>query len=108
MFQIVIVVFLIGWRIEFRLGATLLGQQADVFINYPILRDKSFERHTYYQLPWFNESAIIDLNLAGSFHYYVTDWYVLYISYIFLLKCIARFLFFCNRIWFCFLGWKIG
>ncbi|XP_070513892.1 glycogen debranching enzyme isoform X3 [Cardiocondyla obscurior] len=62
-----------GWIVEFRLGASLLGKALDVFINHPLSNDKQFERHTYYQLQWVDESAIIHLTLPGSFHYYVTD-----------------------------------
>ncbi|XP_028049244.1 LOW QUALITY PROTEIN: glycogen debranching enzyme [Monomorium pharaonis] len=62
-----------GWIVEFRLGASLLGKTLDVFINHPLSTDKEFERHTYYQLQWIDESASIRLTLPGSFHYYVTD-----------------------------------
>ncbi|XP_025994344.2 glycogen debranching enzyme isoform X2 [Solenopsis invicta] len=62
-----------GWIVEFRLGASLLGKALDVFINHPLSADKEFERHTYYQLQWVDESASIHLTLPGSFHYYVTD-----------------------------------
>ncbi|XP_011865621.1 PREDICTED: glycogen debranching enzyme isoform X2 [Vollenhovia emeryi] len=62
-----------GWIVEFRLGASLLGKTLDVFINHPLSADKKFERHTYYQLQWVDESARIHLTLPGSFHYYVTD-----------------------------------
>ncbi|KMQ85599.1 glycogen debranching enzyme, partial [Lasius niger] len=62
-----------GWKVEFRLGASLLGKTLDVFINHPLSSDKKFERHTYYQLQWVDESASIHLILPGSFHYYVTD-----------------------------------
>ncbi|XP_014469825.1 PREDICTED: glycogen debranching enzyme isoform X4 [Dinoponera quadriceps] len=62
-----------GWKVEFRLGASLLGQTLDIFMNYPLLAEKKFERHTYYQLPWVDESATVHLTLPGSYHYYVTD-----------------------------------
>ncbi|XP_025075084.1 glycogen debranching enzyme isoform X3 [Pogonomyrmex barbatus] len=62
-----------GWTVEFRLGASLLGKTLDVFINHPLSADKKFERHSYYQLQWVDETASIHLTLAGSFHYYVTD-----------------------------------
>lgn len=62
-----------GWKVEFRLGASLLGKRLDVFINHPLSNDKKFERHTYYQLQWVDESANIHLTLSGSFHYYITD-----------------------------------
>ncbi|XP_019697923.1 glycogen debranching enzyme [Harpegnathos saltator] len=62
-----------GWKVEFRLGASLLGQTLNVFINYPLPAEKKFERHTYYQLPWVDESATVHLTLPGSYHYYVTD-----------------------------------
>ncbi|XP_078050064.1 glycogen debranching enzyme [Augochlora pura] len=62
-----------GWRVEFRLGASLLGKTLDLFINYPLSSTQSFERHTYYPLEWSNETASICLSLAGSFHYYLTD-----------------------------------
>ncbi|XP_020285124.1 glycogen debranching enzyme isoform X1 [Pseudomyrmex gracilis] len=62
-----------GWTVEFRLGASLLGRTLSVFINHPLTDDKQFDRHTYYQLQWIDESASIRLNLAGSFHYYVID-----------------------------------
>ncbi|EFN70541.1 Glycogen debranching enzyme [Camponotus floridanus] len=62
-----------GWKIEFRLGASLLGKKLDIFINHPLSSDKKFERHTYYQLQWVDESASIYLTLPGSFHYYVSD-----------------------------------
>ncbi|XP_011685016.1 PREDICTED: glycogen debranching enzyme isoform X2 [Wasmannia auropunctata] len=62
-----------GWTVEFRLGASLLGKALDVFVNHPLSPDKKFERHTYYQLQWVDESASIHLTLPGSFHYYVTD-----------------------------------
>lgn len=65
--------FFAGWIVEFRLGASLLGKTLDVFINHPLSIDEKFERHTYYQLQWINESANIQLTLPGSFHYYVTD-----------------------------------
>ncbi|KAL6433430.1 hypothetical protein ACFW04_006521 [Cataglyphis niger] len=62
-----------GWKVEFRLGASLLGKRLDVFINHPLSNDGKFERHTYYQLQWVDESASIHLTLSGSFHYYVSD-----------------------------------
>ncbi|KYN10710.1 Glycogen debranching enzyme, partial [Trachymyrmex cornetzi] len=62
-----------GWIVEFRLGASLLGKTLEVFINHPLSTDKKFERHTYYQLKWIDESASIHLTLSGSFHYYVTN-----------------------------------
>lgn len=62
-----------GWRVEFRLGASLLGRTVDLFINYPLGENKKFERHTYYLLEWINETANICLSLAGSFHYYLID-----------------------------------
>nr|XP_012233838.1 PREDICTED: glycogen debranching enzyme isoform X2 [Linepithema humile] len=62
-----------GWKVEFRLGASLLGKSLSVFTNHPLSADKQFERHTYYQLQWVDESASIHLTLPGSFHYYVTD-----------------------------------
>lgn len=58
---------------EFKLGASLLGKTLDVFTNHPLSNDQKFERHTYYQLPWINDSANLLLTLPGSFHYYVTD-----------------------------------
>lgn len=63
----------IGWKVEFRLGASLLGKRLDVFINHPLSSDGKFERQTYYQLQWVDESASIHLTLSGSFHYYVSD-----------------------------------
>ncbi|XP_077266299.1 glycogen debranching enzyme-like isoform X3 [Temnothorax americanus] len=62
-----------GWVVEFRLGASLLGKRPGVFINHPLSNNMRFERNTYHQLKWENESANILLFLAGSFHYYVTD-----------------------------------
>ncbi|CAK9831681.1 Glycogen debranching enzyme [Anthophora retusa] len=62
-----------GWRVEFRLGASLLGKALDLFINYPLGENQKFERHTYYSLEWANETANVCLSLAGSFHYYLTD-----------------------------------
>lgn len=62
-----------GWKVEFRLGASLLGKSLDLFINYPLRENKKFERHTYYPLEWVNETANISLFLAGSFHYYLID-----------------------------------
>lgn len=68
--------YILGWKVEFRLGASLLGQTLDVFINYPLSAEKRFERHSYYQLPWVDESTTVHLTLPGSYHYYVTDQYV--------------------------------
>ncbi|XP_047352700.1 glycogen debranching enzyme [Vespa velutina] len=62
-----------GWKVEFKLGASLLGKTLDVFTNHPLSNDQKFERHTYYQLPWINDSANLLLTLPGSFHYYVMD-----------------------------------
>lgn len=62
-----------GWIVEFRLGASLLGKRLSVFINHPLSTNGRFERHTYYELNWVDESASIQLTLPGSFHYYVTD-----------------------------------
>ncbi|KAJ8667077.1 hypothetical protein QAD02_008739 [Eretmocerus hayati] len=60
-----------GWVVEFRLGASLLGQNVDIFTNHPLLNGTPFERNTYYQLPWNHESAFLRVSLAGSFHYYI-------------------------------------
>ncbi|XP_012265578.2 glycogen debranching enzyme isoform X2 [Athalia rosae] len=62
-----------GWQVEFRLGPSLLGKSINLFTNHPLIPHQKFERATYYQLPWKNESASLTLALAGSFHYYITD-----------------------------------
>uniref|UniRef100_A0ABD2WG93 Glycogen debranching enzyme n=1 Tax=Trichogramma kaykai TaxID=54128 RepID=A0ABD2WG93_9HYME len=62
-----------GWVVEFRLGASLLGQAVDVFTNHPLLSGNPFERGTYYHLPWNHESAFLRVSLAGSFHYYIAQ-----------------------------------
>ncbi|KAK0167033.1 hypothetical protein PV327_004482 [Microctonus hyperodae] len=61
-----------GWQIEFRLGPSLFGRSINIFTNHP-LTDKEFQRNEYYQIKWTNESAIIQLTNAGSFHYYASD-----------------------------------
>ncbi|XP_024943750.1 glycogen debranching enzyme [Cephus cinctus] len=61
-----------GFQIQFRLGPSLLGRTVDIFTNHPP-NGQTFERHTYYQLQWTNESANLQLAAAGSFHYYITD-----------------------------------
>lgn len=62
-----------GWIIEFRLGASLLGHNVDIFTNHPLINGNQFERRTYYQLPWSHESAYLRVALAGSFHYYIAE-----------------------------------
>ncbi|XP_032451729.1 glycogen debranching enzyme isoform X2 [Nasonia vitripennis] len=62
-----------GWVVEFRLGASLLGHNLNIFTNHPLLVGNPFERRTYYQLPWNHESAFIRVSLAGSFHFYLAE-----------------------------------
>lgn len=66
--------------IRFVNGSTLLGEQINLFINYP-KDDKSFEREQYQELKWLNiksnydySSAYVDieLKLPGTFRYYFT------------------------------------
>lgn len=72
------IVFLIaGWQIEFRLGPSLFGRNINIFINHP-LTDKEFQRNEYYQIKWTNESAVVQLTNAGSFHYYISDALLVY------------------------------
>ncbi|XP_057317970.1 glycogen debranching enzyme-like isoform X1 [Microplitis mediator] len=62
-----------GWQVEFRLGPSLFGKSVDIFTNHPLTDDKKFDRHTYYQLRWVNDAAVVRVSFAGSFHYYITD-----------------------------------
>ncbi|XP_033222328.1 glycogen debranching enzyme isoform X2 [Belonocnema kinseyi] len=62
-----------GYQVQFRLGPSLLGKNIDIFVNHPPTNDKQFERHTYYQLKWVEETAILRVTSAGSFHFYASD-----------------------------------
>ncbi|KAG8039804.1 hypothetical protein G9C98_000533 [Cotesia typhae] len=61
-----------GWYVEFHLGPSLFGRTVDIFTNHPI-SDKKFNRHTYYQLSWSNDVAVVQATVPGSFHYYIID-----------------------------------
>ncbi|XP_066584134.1 glycogen debranching enzyme isoform X2 [Prorops nasuta] len=61
-----------GWHVEFRLGASLLGKEVNIFTNHPQDHNQSFKRQTYYELQWVHDSANLYITLAGSFHYYAT------------------------------------
>ncbi|XP_044002903.1 glycogen debranching enzyme isoform X2 [Aphidius gifuensis] len=63
-----------NWQIEFRVGPSLLGKHLQLFTNHPIQSDKIFDRNTYYELKWnSDESALLQINNSGSFHYYIKD-----------------------------------
>ncbi|VVC27660.1 Hypothetical protein CINCED_3A023505 [Cinara cedri] len=71
-----------GWHLEIRLGPSLFGYDIVVYTNLP-LEGYEFDRKIYRRLDWVREwsndditnddsslSCIIQMNKAGSFHYY--------------------------------------
>ena len=71
-----------NWTLQFRFGTSLLGQTVSLHTNYP-LKGSLFDRNTYYQINWQNESknskddtsiyANIEIGISGSFHFYLTN-----------------------------------
>ena len=72
-----------GWRLQFRLGPSLLGRKVTLYVNHPEGVDEEFCRTKYRVLPWQTDSesgsrddtaifAELPIRRAGSFHYYFT------------------------------------
>jgi glycogen debranching enzyme len=76
-----------GWKLQFRLGPSLLGRRIRLYVNHPTVDVdgvvSSFERTQYRALTWFHESRNKDDDTAmytdvimaasGSYHYYFID-----------------------------------
>lgn len=72
-----------GWVLQFRLGPSLLGQTVALHTNYPLKDGSSFDRSSFATLQWESDSnnkaddtsifANIQLNVSGSFHFYLTQ-----------------------------------
>lgn len=74
--------FYVGWYIEFRLGPSLFGREVNIYTNIPV-EGSEFDRKIYNRLEWVREwssdditnddsslSCLLQMNKAGSFHYY--------------------------------------
>lgn len=81
-FFTVFYLFYVGWYIEFRLGPSLFGREVNIYTNIP-LEGSEFDRKIYNRLEWVREwssddvtnddsslSCLLQMNKAGSFHYY--------------------------------------
>jgi len=76
-----------GWKLQFRLGPSLLGRRIRLYVNHPTVDVdgvvSSFERTQYRAVTWFHESRNKDDDTAmytdvimaasGSYHYYFID-----------------------------------
>ena len=77
------------WKIQFRLGSSLLGKRIRLYVNHPPTSESSnaeqvaFDRNCYGRLEWQHESrnkdddTVVYANIvtftSGSFHYYFID-----------------------------------
>jgi len=74
--------YIIGWYLEFRIGPSLFGRDVTIYTNIPA-EGSAFDRKTYRCLDWIREwssddiiiddsslSCLIQMDKAGSFHYY--------------------------------------
>lgn len=79
---LILIFFIIGWLLEFRLGPSLFGKDITIYTNIPT-EGSEFDRTTYRPLDWIREwssdvlpiddsslSCLLQMNIAGSFHYY--------------------------------------
>lgn len=76
-----------GWKLQFRLGPSLLGRRIRLYVNHPIADEDGnvelFERTQYRQVEWQHDSRNKDDDTAvyadiltiapGSYHYYMID-----------------------------------
>ena len=73
----------LGWKLQFRLGPSLLGRRVRLFVNHPANEKTTFDRAQYRELAWEHESrnkdddtamhADVILSASGSYHYYFID-----------------------------------
>uniref|UniRef100_A0A0K2SWV7 Glycogen debranching enzyme n=1 Tax=Lepeophtheirus salmonis TaxID=72036 RepID=A0A0K2SWV7_LEPSM len=67
-------------KLQFRIDPSLFGKKVHLWINYPKDNTTEFDRSSYKELPWINDSGNDDtasyidfsLHLPGSFHFYFT------------------------------------
>ncbi|XP_046649156.1 glycogen debranching enzyme-like [Daphnia pulicaria] len=76
-----------GWKLQFRLGPSLLGRRIRLYVNHPVADEDGnvefFERTQYRQVEWQHDSRNKDDDTAvyadiptiapGSYHYYLID-----------------------------------
>lgn len=77
----------LGWKLQFRLGPSLLGRRIRLYVNHPVADEDGnvelFERTQYRQVEWQHDSrnkdddtsvyADIPTIAPGSYHYYLID-----------------------------------
>ena len=99
--------FFTGWKLQFRLGPSLLGRRIRLYVNHPAAdadgNVEMFERTQYRQLEWQHDSRNTDDDTAiyadvvtiapGSYHYYLIDHERFPIMPLFSFSCHYRFRF---------------
>ena len=85
--QLLTFLFFPGWKLQFRLGPTLLGRRIRLYTNHPSANDDEgpteFDRTQYRAVIWHHESrnkdddtamyADVPIIACGSYHYYFVD-----------------------------------